>query len=187
MSNFHCNICANTQEYTDQITLKCGHSFHSTCVAHWFWENPKCPTGRACKAPSEDESDDDESEVDSEEEREYEAEKLRTQILNKMLRRKTNDKLQAKIKVYKRQKEIVAEAKAKITKLYATLEKRRKDDFPRRAIARRQYIQYLNNIANQYRHDTTCLRKELRALESRHSSFLTKLTNTGDEIISFDV
>ena len=42
-----CPICFDEVEADSAyLTLKCAHSFHLMCIAHWFHIEPKCPLCR---------------------------------------------------------------------------------------------------------------------------------------------
>jgi hypothetical protein len=55
-----CPVCLDALDGS-VMTLNCGHSFHSSCVAHWFRRNPTCPVCRSLP-----ESDPESEDLDAE-------------------------------------------------------------------------------------------------------------------------
>ena len=86
-----CCICSDSSEYKETSTLPCGHTFHSTCLATWLWNNPSCPI---CRLTNTDASDDESDSVTSDTENETVARiqnyvqkrKERKAIISKQLR-----------------------------------------------------------------------------------------------------
>ena len=41
-----CSVCLEEFDGTEPVTLRCGHSFHATCVLEWFRRSGSCPICR---------------------------------------------------------------------------------------------------------------------------------------------
>lgn len=88
-----CVICTNTSDAVDVMTLPCGHSFHSTCIAQWLWHNSTCPICRLRDDDSDTSSEANDNEVDSSVVEDATAvrenNQVRSKFLSNILRRKS--------------------------------------------------------------------------------------------------